>query len=109
MWVSAYLRQVETAGACALLVRRGEATAGAIYIKVAKLDGTAHLYSPALLLDETSVMERGWHSEFGPEPIAERDVDAFLQNQIGFDADIWIIEVEDPQGRDFLGDQRQEL
>jgi len=109
MWVSAYLRQVETGGACALLVRRGETTAGAIYVKVAKLDGTAFLYSPALLLDETSLMERGWQSEFGPAPLAERDIDAFLKNQTNFDADIWIIEVEDPEGRHFLGDQLQEL
>ena len=40
MWVSAFIRQVNNGGASAMLTRRGEATAGAIYIKVALLAPT---------------------------------------------------------------------
>ena len=41
LWVKAYLRRCRTGDADALLVRRGDTDAGAIYIKVSRLDGTA--------------------------------------------------------------------
>ena len=55
IWVSAFIRQVNNGGASAVLTQRGEATAGAIYIKVSLLDRTAHLYSPAplFLMEDT--------------------------------------------------------
>jgi hypothetical protein len=34
----------------------------------------------------------------------ERDVDTSLTKQAGFDPDIWVIEVEDKQGRHLLDD-----
>ncbi len=109
IWVSAYIRQVAQAGAFAVVVRSGEATAGAIYIKIALLDGTARLYSPALILSENFAMERAWQLEFGDAPLEEREVDAFLKSQISFDADLWVIEVEDREGRHFLADQVQDV
>ena len=108
LWVAAYIRGVEQAGAFAVVLKRGEATAGAIYIKVARLDGTAQLYSPALILDASRPSERAWQLEFGPAPIAEQEVDGFLTSQRSFDGDLWIVEVEDRQGRHFLGDQVQD-
>ena len=109
IWVSAYLRAVEQAGASVLLVRRGEASAGAIYIKISHLDGTGQLFCPALLLDDSARDERAWASEFGNEPIEEHEIDSFLKTQTSYDADLWIIEVEDRQGRHFLEDQVQTL
>ncbi len=108
VWVAAYLRLVDTNGAAALLFRRGEASAGAIYVKVSRLDGTADLYSPALSLTETGSHDRSWQLEFGSSPRTETEVDGFLKAQVGYDADIWIIEVEDAEGRHFLGDQFEE-
>ena len=109
IWVSAYMRAVEQAGASALLVRRGEASAGAIYIKISHLDGTGQLFCPALLLDDSARNERAWASEFGNDPVEEHEIDSFLRTQTSYDADLWIIEVEDRQGRHFLQDQVQTL
>ena len=47
IWVKAYLRRCNSQGADAVLVRRGDGDAGAIYIKISRLDGTAALYGPA--------------------------------------------------------------
>ncbi len=107
--VAGYIRQVETQGASAMLVRRGEASAGAIYIKVSRLDGTALVYSPAPFVGESQAGGRAWYSEFGDAPQGERDVDAFLSGQARVDEDIWVIEVEDREGRHFLGDQLTDL
>lgn len=103
--VAGYIRHVESAGASAMLVRRGEASAGAIYIKVSQLDGTARLYSPAPFVGESQAGGRAWYCEFGDEAQGERDVDDFLTGQARVDEDIWVIEVEDREGRHFLGDQ----
>ena len=46
-WVSAYLRQAAHDGLIAVLRRRGSAEAGAIFVKLDRLDGTAALYGPA--------------------------------------------------------------
>ena len=37
-----------------------------------------------------------------PWPYGMRDAEAYLARQIKFDSDIWIIEVEDRAGRNFL-------
>lgn len=102
IWVKAYLRRCHHEGAAAVLVRRGDADAGAIYIKVSRLDGTALLFGPAPAGLEESRVERRWQPCL--EPVAEADADAYLERQITFDADIWIVAVEDGAGRHFLED-----
>jgi hypothetical protein len=46
-WVAAYIRRVFVEGAFAAVVRRGSEEAGAIFVVVDRLDGTADLYSQA--------------------------------------------------------------
>jgi hypothetical protein len=104
IWVKAYMRRCELDGASAMLVRRGDADAGAIYVKVSRLDGTARLFGPAPAgLDEQGEDRRWVPLLAHPDP-AESECDAYLERQIGFDADIWIVSVEDRQGRHFLDD-----
>lgn len=105
IWVAAFIRQVQAQGAQAMLTRRGESMAGAIYIKVNMLDGNALLYSPAPALDLNETIDRVWMSEFGDAPRPEPEIDLFLKGQVQFDADIFIVEVEDKEGRHFLGEQ----
>ena len=47
IFVAALIRRAETQGAVAMLRRRGAAEAGAIFVKVDRLDGAAALYGPA--------------------------------------------------------------
>jgi hypothetical protein len=104
LWVKAYIRRCQVEGAAAVLVRRGDADAGAIYIKVSRLDGTALLYGPAPAGLDGAREERRWEACIHPLPCPEAEADAFLQRQFGFDPDIWIVAVEDNSGRHFLDD-----
>jgi hypothetical protein len=105
LWVKAYLRRCHAEGADAVLVRRGDEDRGAIYIKVSRLDGTAVLYGPAPSgLDASGAGERRWEPCLKGEPTPETEADAFLERQVSFDSDVWILAVEDRAGRHFLDD-----
>jgi len=104
IWVKAYIRRCQHEGAAAVLARRGDEDAGAIYIKVSRLDGTALLFGPAPAGLADAREERHWVPCLDRAPVTEADADAYLQRQIDFDPDIWIIAVEDGRGRHFLED-----
>jgi hypothetical protein len=104
IWVAAYLRRCRVEGAFAVLRRRGAEEAGAIFIKVDRLNGTADLYGPApqATFDETHPAERAFIPLLKDQPAAEADVEAALARQLRYDSDLWIVAVEDREGRPFL-------
>ena len=95
-WVHAYLARLRLAGIPAFVTRRGDATAGAVVVKCATLDGLA----------------RAWQRSFDPmtgarvwmvlAEGAEAEVDAVLTRLRGRDRDLWVIELEDRAGRTLL-------
>ncbi len=102
IWVSAYLRRCSVEGAYAVLRRRGAAEAGAIFVKIDPLDGTAILFGPAPqseLKDGEDRVFTTLHKEARIEP---GDAEQRLSREMSYDPDLWIVEVEDRQGRCFL-------
>ncbi len=99
-WVSAYLRRCGVEGVDAVLRKRGAAEAGAIFVKVDHLDGTASLYGPApqLFLDESG--ERLFMPVL--EAVTPLDVEERMTRELRFDSDLWLVEVDDRAGRHFL-------
>lgn len=104
VWVSAYLRRCAAENVPALVARRGHDAAGAIFIMVDRLDGTVNLYGPAPAGLSGADSERRWVRCLGGDSVEEWSVSSFLNRQIEFDPDLWIISVEDKQGRHFLGE-----
>lgn len=109
IWVKAYVRRCYSAGSPALVVRRGNEEAGAIFVVVNRLDGTVVLYGPAPAGLAMPDGDRLWTPALGPEPIPESDANAYLNRQENFDPDFWVVEVEDRDGRHFLGPAVAEL
>jgi hypothetical protein len=103
IWVSAYIRRVNALAVPALVARRGDADAGAIYIKINLLNGQAQLLRPAAAGGEGAEDERFWSPAFSAAR-DEPEVDRYLGRQREFDADLWVIEVEDRAGRNFIED-----
>ena len=99
-WVSAYLRRCSVEGVDAALRRRGAAEAGAVFVKVDRLDGTADLYGPAPQLYVDDSGERLF------SPILQRvmplEVEERMTRELRFDSDLWLVEVDDRAGRHFL-------
>ncbi|MBX9682930.1 MAG: DUF1491 family protein [Hyphomicrobium sp.] len=104
LWVKAYLRRCAVNGATAVVARRGDGDAGAIFIKVMRRDGGSTLFTPAPAGRDDADFDRRWNAGLGGAVVASDAVDAHLAREIRFDADIWIVDVEDGDGRHFLGD-----
>ena len=99
LWVMAYVRRLNSAGAAAFVVRRGDEHSGSIFIRVNGLDGTSDFYGPAAAgLDEIATDRRWSLRKSGQDP----DIEAMISQELNFDPDIWLIEVEDRQKRHFL-------
>ena len=96
LWVGALIRRAQIEGASATVVRKGDVRAGTVIVKAYNTsDRTARAYSEAFGQDG----DRLWI-----EPVSgtESDIDAWIQRQLGYDPDIWVVEIEDRQGRHFL-------
>ena len=100
-WVSAYLRQAGLEGLVAVLRRRGAREAGAIFVKLARLDGTADLYGPVpqIYLDDVDAAVAGGRV-FERLMVAspEFEVEERLASERRFDSDCWVVETEDRTG-----------
>ncbi len=95
IWVSALLRRAETGTAYCALTKKGDDDAGAVLVKVCTLDGEALLYQPIRNMQG----ERVWLPK---GPLAEREIDQIIARRIKTDPDMWVVEIEDKQGRHFL-------
>jgi hypothetical protein len=103
IWVAAYLRRCQAAGVFGAVRRRGAEEAGAVFVKVATLDGKAMLYAPApqTVYDDSRPIER-YFTPISPEALPEPSVEERIAKEIRFDPDAWIVETEDRAGRHFL-------
>lgn len=95
-WVRAYLARLRLADIPAYVVAHGDDTAGAVMVKLATLDGRAHLFQRIFDFQED---RRRWTLLLAaPEP----EVDERLSRERQRDPDLWVIEVEDRAGRHLL-------
>jgi hypothetical protein len=104
IWAAAYLRRCHVEGLFAAVRRRGADEAGAVFVKIDRLDGTADLYGPApqTAFDDAHPVDRAFTQLLGGEARPEADVEAYLAREYRRDPDIWVIEVEDRAGRHLL-------
>jgi hypothetical protein len=102
IWVAAYVRRCHIEGAFAAVRRRGAEEAGAIFVKLNRLDGTAELFGPApqSVFDDARPSDRLFSRCLEPAP--EAKIEERLVRELRFDPDAWIVEVEDRAGRHFL-------
>lgn len=103
-WVSAYIRAVERGGGFATLRRRGAREAGAIAIVVSGADRMSRLMLPAPQADFVQARpdDRRFVSAFAEGAVEPFRVEDKLAREIKFDPDLWVVDVDDREGRDFL-------
>ena len=104
IWVAAYLRRCQVEGAYAVVRRRGAEEAGAVFVRICRLDGTSDLFGPApqSTVDTAREADRSFTPSFAEQPAPDATIEAYLAREVKFDPDVWIVEVEQPSGRNFL-------
>ena len=96
IWVSAYLTRLRLFDISAFVVARGDSTAGAVLVKLNTLDGRGIVFQRSF--DLISGVRNWMELVSGDEP----DLDVVISRQRSFDPDLWVIEVEDREGRHLL-------
>ncbi len=101
-WVAALRRRAEQAGAYVSIARRGADEAGAVFILVDRRDGAFDLYGPAAqsVFDEERPADRLFSLVVAAAP--QDAVQARVEQEMRFDPDLWLIDIEDKQGRAFI-------
>jgi hypothetical protein len=102
VYAGALIRRAQLAGAFAAVTRKGDPRAGALMVKTlnqgvgVREPGAARLYIEATGPEG----DRLW---IEPLPGAEEaELDAYVARQAGYDPDLWVVEIEDREGRHFL-------
>lgn len=98
LWVQAYLMRLQLENIPAYVTSRGDATAGAVLVKTALLDGRAVARQRTF---DLMTGDRMWMVMAEGE---ESEVDEKIARQRARDPDLWVIEVESRAGRDLLDD-----
>jgi hypothetical protein len=97
-WVGALIRRAELGGAFAVVARKGDPRAGAVLVKtVDRRHDVCRLYARAM---QGQAGEAVWM-----EPAAAADeagLDAYIERAARYDPDLWVVEIEDVEGRHFL-------
>lgn len=97
-WVQAYRHRLEMMGIPVFVVAHGDDVSGAVLVKLNTLDGKARAFTRQFdLMADT----RHWEVLVEGD---QADVDAAIARQRSFDPDLWVLEVEDRDGRHLLDD-----
>ncbi len=93
LWVSAYLRRAAAVGEAAVLVHRGDSTRGTVVLKLNRFTAGWRVLAQARDLEG----RLGWIA--ASEAPAEADADAYIARALARDPDLWVIEIDDREGR----------
>ena len=97
IFVRALIRRAEVAGAYASIARMGSEEAGAVFLKIIRPDRTCTVLEQV----RRGEGDLAWMKPIG-DAADEARANAFFEKQIRFDPDIWILEIEDREGRAFV-------
>ena len=92
--VTALIRRAQAGGAFAAILRRGDADAGAFWV-VVRQGSELFRYTEQMSM----AGGREWYKD---GPIDEPEMTLRINKAVDRDPDIWIVEIEDAGGRNFL-------
>jgi hypothetical protein len=95
LWVRAQVRLCDLAFIPATIVRHGHDEAGTVLIKVNRFEAGVTVFAQASSLDG----EPAWSRGTGPAPVSEAEADAYIERQVKYDPDVWVLEIEDRKGQ----------
>jgi hypothetical protein len=94
IWVKMALRLADRDGCPGVVVRRGDPDAGSVLVVLRGRDGLC-------VLSQTRAPDgaRAWLRATGDAPVDQAAVDTYLERQVRYDPDIWVLEFDVPDLR----------
>lgn len=93
IWASAFVRRHNNLGHMCVVVRKGDAVAGQIFVQVDHLNGTVSLFTPAPSAARTDDGEdRVFQLRF--DKVEPQKVNERIALEQRFDPDLWVLSVE---------------
>ena len=93
LWTGALLRRVHAAGDFATVLHRGDATSGSVVLVHRARDGARNAFARRLAADGSYVGSRAATGDA---------IDPWLERQLKFDPDLWVIELDTPDPARFI-------
>ncbi|GGD09236.1 DUF1491 family protein [Aquisalinus flavus] len=97
IFVDAWRRRCQQGGAFATVLRRGDGDAGMVAVRVYQRGEPMRVWMETRDING----ERAWR-DLTRGGASEQEADRLLEREVSFDPDLWIVEVEDREGRPFL-------
>ena len=99
LWIESLVRRAQIGAASAFIVRRGDAERGDVLVKVSTLNQEARLYRPSIDLEGRRIFLDLAVQGIGPDELV---IDSYVARACDRDPDLWVVEIEDRQGRHFI-------
>ena len=93
-WIMAHVRRCNARGVPATVVRRGDSRGGTLVLKINQFDRGCRVLSQALGMDGGL----GWRAAFSGNRVPEAVADDYIARATGRDPDLWVVEIESPDG-----------
>ena len=95
IWVQAQIRLCDLQAIPIAVLKKGDPDAGTVILKLARQNRTCEILNQVRDMDGTMK----WMRASGLEPVPESDAEPLIERQTKRDPDVWVIEIDDPQGR----------
>jgi len=100
LWIQAQVRLCNLNFIPMVVTRHGDPDAGAVLLKLLRKDGLCQLLRRTTTFDG----EQGWafavtSEKTGSCDVAEETVDGYIEREKARDRDLWVVEIEDYDGR----------
>jgi hypothetical protein len=100
-WIAALRRRAEAGGAYISIARRGAEEAGAVFVVVDRRNGAFDLYGPA---PQSVFSDKPTDRLFSAlaRDVSEQATRSRIDQEVRFDPDLWVVDIEDREGRAFV-------
>ena len=95
VWVRAHIRRLIACAIPATVARKGEPESGTVLLKVNLLTDGVKVLSQIRDIEG----RLAWMAAFDGRAVSEAEADDYLNRHVARDPDVWIIEIEDREGR----------